>query len=95
MVAINENSTPSSEAIRRSQPMVNHLHQGGIILYDFVNSSPVGNVDASRLQVFVCGVTVDNTPSPPELQAWSDATAPWMPFNSYGGWTEPFDGVLK
>ena len=35
------------------------------------------------------------TPSPPELQAWSDATAPWMPFNSYGGWTEPFDGVLK
>ena len=36
-----------------------------------------------------------SAPSPLELQAWSDATAPWIPFNSYGGWTEPFDGVLK
>jgi RHS repeat-associated protein len=67
----------------------------GANTYQFVDSSPVGNVDASRLQVFVYGVAVDSTPSPPELQAWSDATAPWIPFNSYGGWTEPFDGVLK
>ena len=29
--------------------MMNHLDQGGINLYGYVNSSPVGNVDASGL----------------------------------------------
>ena len=53
-------------------------YQGGINLYGYVNSSPVGNVDAEGTQVYMYGVTVDNTPSPPQLQVWTDATAPWM-----------------
>ena len=38
-------------------------YQGGINLYGFVNSSPVGNnVDAEGTQVFMYRVAVDNTP---------------------------------
>ncbi|MGC8559477.1 MAG: RHS repeat-associated core domain-containing protein [Phycisphaerae bacterium] len=50
----------------------------GANTYQFVDSSPVGNVDAAGAQVYMYGVTVDNTPSPPQLQVWNDATAPWM-----------------
>ena len=40
-------------------------YQGGINLYGYVDSSPVGNVDTEGLQVFVYGVAVDNTPDSP------------------------------
>ena len=49
MVAIDEKSMPSSEAnCCRTQPMMNHLDQGRINLYGYVNSSSVGTVDAER-----------------------------------------------
>ncbi len=47
----------------------------GANTYQFVDSSPVGNVDASRLQVFAYGFTVGSAPNSPELQARTDATS--------------------
>ncbi len=38
-------------------------YQGGINLYEYVQSNPVGNVDAEGMQVYMYGVGISNTPT--------------------------------
>jgi RHS repeat-associated protein len=63
-------------------------YEGGINLYAYVASSPVGNVDAAGLQVYMYGAEISNTPNgPAPTEVWHDAGAlsMWDQFLTGGG----------